>query len=73
MYLGWSVTADLDKADHQDRSCDAAEFSASDNGRKKAAGVCPPLEVRYFCVTTATLCEPYCAVNEVLATFAPVA
>ena len=28
---------------------------------------------RYFCDTTAVLCEPYCAVTEVLVTLAPVA
>jgi hypothetical protein len=45
---------------------------------ERAANFCRPPPAadrfaRYFCETTAVLCEPYCAVTELFATLAPVA
>ena len=65
------AAVDLNGADHRDLPRSTPDFSAKK--MEKGGGSSPAASSRYFCETTATLCEPNCAVNEVFATFAPVA
>lgn len=45
-------------------------FSANEQCEEKGGGFSPAACSHYFWITVAMLCEPYCAVNEVLVTLA---